>query len=396
MQYDVVVCGLGSAGFTAAVAAARQGAKTAVLEKEFTPGGILTVGGNCAIDQFNNPFKSGDKMVIKGIGLEFVKKLEELGFAEIPDMYAPYVHHAQYSVKVNPVAAAKVMDDMLLSEGVDIYYSQPVVDVNVEQIDGEKHIKSVVISTKQGLKTIQSKVFIDTTGDGDLSAFAGANFDAGDNNGTFQPGTIRYYPAVIGNGDYVLDFGDNHNHVNKMDATDSDALTMANIAARRMLFEQMLNLKNQGQNGIMASAPMVAQREGRRIKGITSMNVDDFVAGKVFEDSICYSFWFVDIHRENEPALIKYITSGVTPTIRYTSMLPKGFENLITAGRCVSSDRETNSALRVKASCMAMGQAAGTAAALSAIENISPTKIDIKALKQRLKDSGAVVPAQME
>ena len=83
MQYDVVVCGLGSAGFTAAVAAARQGAKTAVLEKEFTPGGILTIGGNCAIDQFNNPFKSGDKMVIKGIGLEFVKKLEELGFSRI-------------------------------------------------------------------------------------------------------------------------------------------------------------------------------------------------------------------------------------------------------------------------------------------------------------------------
>ena len=382
-NYDIIVCGGGCAGFCAAVAAARMGAKTALVEKYNTPGGILTVLGNNSIDQFNNPFIRENKMVITGIGWEFVLRLHKEGYARIPDMNAPRENHEQYGVKVNPVAAAKIMDDMLLESGVILYYGQSVVDA--ETSDGR--ICGILISTKSGLKRLTAKVFIDCTGDGDLAAFAGAGFVAGNSNGTFQPGTLRYYPAVDAD-DQILNYGDNKNHV-KLDVTDSDSITKSEIASRKMIFEQM----KRGDR-IMAVAPAVAPREGRRIAGITEMNVEDYYNGKVFEDSVCYSYWFVDIHREGQAAYIKYITHDKTPTIRLSSMISRDISNLMMAGRCVSSDRETNSSLRVKASCMAMGQAAGTAAAISVLSGVDPSQVPADKVKQALDDSGAIIPGK--
>ena len=381
--FDIIVCGGGCAGFCAAVAAARMGAKTALVEKYNTPGGILTVLGNNSIDQFNNPFIRDKKMVITGIGWEFVRRLHKEGYARIPDMNAPRENHEQYGVKVNPVAAAKIMDDMLLESGVALYYGQSVVDA--ETSDGR--ICGIIISTKSGLKRLTAKVFIDCTGDGDLAAFAGAGFVAGNGNGTFQPGTLRYYPAVDAD-DQILNYGDNKNHV-KLDVTDSDSITKSEIASRKMIFEQM----KRGDR-IMAVAPAVAPREGRRIAGITEMNVEDYYNGKVFEDSVCYSYWFVDIHREGQAAYIKYITHDKTPTIRLSSMISRDISNLMMAGRCVSSDRETNSSLRVKASCMAMGQAAGTAAAIAVLSGVDPGQVPADKVKQALDENGAIIPGK--
>lgn len=381
--YDIIVCGAGSAGFCAAVAAARMGAKTALVEKYNTPGGILTVLGNNSIDQFNNPFIQNKKMVITGIGWELVLRLQKEGYANIPDMNAPRQNHEQYGVKVNPVAAAKIMDDMLLESGVSLYYGQSVVDA--ETVEGR--IQSILISTKSGLKRLGAKIFIDCTGDGDLAAFAGAEFIAGDGKGVFQPGTLRYYPAVDAE-DKILNYGDNRNHV-PINITDSDSITRSEIASRKLIFEQM----KRGDR-IMAVAPAVAPREGRRIKGITEMNVEDYYNGKVFEDSVCYSYWFVDIHREGQAAYIKYITHDKTPTIRLSAMISKDIDNLMMAGRCVSSDRETNSSLRVKASCMAMGQAVGTAAAIAVREGMDAAQVPVDMVKQALDENGAIIPGK--
>ena len=119
-EYDVVVCGLGSAGFTAAVMCGRLGLKCAAVEKYHMPGGVMTVLGNNSIDQFNNPFADGDKLVITGIGWEFVNRLAAMGGAAIPDMDAEYKYHWQYGVKVNPTLAASLMNDMLVEAGVDL------------------------------------------------------------------------------------------------------------------------------------------------------------------------------------------------------------------------------------------------------------------------------------
>lgn len=382
-KYDVVVCGCGSAGFCAAIAAARNGVKTAVIEKYSTPGGILTVLGNNSIDQFNNPFRKTNKMVIGGIGWEFVLNLYKDGFARIPDMNADYVEHSQYGVKVNPVAAAKVMDDMLINAGVDIYYGQPVVDVITEN----KTVKSVLISTKDGIKSIESSVFIDCSGDADISHFAGATTYDGDGNGHFQPGTIRYYPAVLpDNNDKVLNFGDNRNHI-KINSTNSEDITRSEIEARRLLYAEMLKGKL-----IMSSAPAVAPREGRRVKGVSMMKVDDYLSGKQYDDSICYTFWFVDIHREGMAAEIRYLKHELTPSVRLSSMISSEFDNLAFAGRCISTDRQTNSAIRVKASCMAMGQAIGTASSMAVKKDINLADVPIDELKYTLSCQGAIVP----
>ena len=382
--YDVIVCGAGSAGFCAAVAAARMGVKTALVEKYNGPGGILTVLGSCSIDQFNDPFRPDKKMVIGGIGWELVLRIYREGFAHIPDMDAPYERHDQYGVKVNPVAAAKIMDDMLLESGVTLYYGQSLVAAERE---GDE-ISGILIATKTGLKKLRAKLYIDCTGDGDLAAFAGASFTAGDGSGTFQPGTLRYYPAVEGT-DRVLNHGDNRNHVG-IDITDSDSITASEIASRKMIYSQMLAGEK-----IMAVAPAVAPREGRRIAGLTELSAEDYCAGKVFEDSVCYSFWFVDIHREGQASYIQYITHGKTPTIRLTNMISKDLSNMMMAGRCVSSDRAANSALRVKASCMAMGQAAGTAAALAVRDGIGIRDVSVEKLLKTLDESGAIIPGKM-
>ena len=381
--YDIIVCGAGCAGFCAAVAAARMGAKTALVEKYNTPGGILTVLGNNSIDQFNNPFIPEKKMVITGIGWELVQRLQKEGYANIPDMNAPRQNHGQYGVKVNPVAAAKIMDDMLIESGVSLYYGQSVVDA--ETVNGR--IQRILIATKSGLKRLGAKIFIDCTGDGDMAAFAGAEFIAGDGRGVFQPGTLRYYPVVDAQ-DKILNYGDNRNHV-PINITDSDSITKSEIASRKMIFEQM----KRGDR-IMAVAPAVAPREGLRIKGITEMNLEDYYNGQVFEDSVCYSYWFVDIHREGQAAYIKYITHDKTPTIRLSAMISKDLSNLMMAGRCVSSDRETNSSLRVKASCMAMGQAAGTAAAIAVRDGVDAVQVPADKVKQALDENGAIIPGK--
>lgn len=381
--FDIIVCGAGPAGFCAAVAAARMGMKTALVEKYNTPGGILTVLGNNSIDQFNNPFIPHRKMVIGGIGWEFVLRLYREGYARIPDMNAEYVCHDQYGVKVNPVAAAKIMDDMLLESGVYVYYGQSVVAAETK----ENRIESILISTKSGLKRLKAHIYLDCTGDGDLAAFAGASFWAGDRQGNFQPGTLRFYPALDAD-DKILNYGDNRNHV-RINTTDSDSITQSEIESRRMIYEQM----KQGDR-IMAVAPAVAPREGRRIRGLSEMKVEDYCSGRIFEDSVCYSYWLVDIHRENQPAYIQYITHEKTPTIRLSSMISRDFSNLMMAGRCVSSDRETNSALRVKASCMAMGQAAATAAAVAIRENRDVGAVSIQKVLDALAEAGAIIPGK--
>jgi hypothetical protein len=124
------------------------------------------------------------------------------------------------------------------------------------------------------------------------------------------------------------------------------------------------------------------------------MNVEDYCAGKIFEDSVCYSYWFVDIHREGQAAYIQYITHEHTPTIRLSAMISKDLPNLMMAGRCVSSDRETNSSLRVKASCMAMGQAAGTAAAIAVADGVDVRYVCVEKVKNTLDQNGAIIPGR--
>ena len=122
------------------------------------------------------------------------------------------------------------------------------------------------------------------------------------------------------------------------------------------------------------------------------MKVEAYFSGKQYDDSVCYTFWFVDIHRKGMASEIHYIKHENTPSVRLSSMISSEFDNLVMAGRCISTDRQTNSAIRVKASCMAMGQAIGTASAVAVQNKIKIKDISVNDLKTKLSLQGAIVP----
>jgi hypothetical protein len=425
-SYDVIVAGAGCAGFCAAVQAGRLGLRTAVFDEYGAAGGTMTVMGSCSIDQFNNPHRPvGDRMVIGGIAWEFVRELERRGFAVIPDMDAEYRVHWQYGVKVNPIAAAQCMDDFLIAANVDIHYHQKIVAVETHEEDGRVTVDSVLVSDKSGLSRYKAKVFIDCTGDGDLCAWAGADYECAD---PLQPGTLRLYidhlvqnpdalktaerrwseaiarDASLGKMATFADLtsllsgdGDNQNHICNINATDSDSLTKAEILSRRYLKQLMDIIRDSGlQDPFIATAPAIGIRESRRIIGDTIMTEADYLNKRIYDDAVCYTYWFIDIHRAGQASHIVYLHDDKTPTISLGALCPTKLKNMFVAGRCVSADRACSSAIRVKASCMAMGQAASAAAMVYLCEGEAKTIHDIctKSVCRLLAREGAIVPDQ--
>ena len=421
--FDVIVAGAGSAGFCAAVQAARGGLSVGLFEHFAMPGGTMTVLGARSIDQFNNPHRPvGDRMVIAGVGWEFVTELARRGFADIPDMDAPYQVHWQYGVKVNPLAAAQCMDDMMLEAGVALYYRQGIVSVDTEDAPEGTRVTGVIVTTKDGLVRHRARWFIDCSGDGDLCAWAGAPFEIADD---LQPGTLRLYPdgcaltaddlagadslwqgrvasdpalaeALCG-GHFDLitrQLGDNTNHVCGLNTADSAVRSEAEIRARRDQVRLMTALKESGAKlRILGSGPESAARESRRITGDGVMTGDDYLQKRLYDDAVCYTYWFIDIHKANRASEIVYLRDEKTPTVSLGAMRPLGLANVYVAGRCVSTDRSCNSAIRVKASCMAMGQAAGAAVVQAQRQGAAHTRaVDTEGVRAYLRAQGAIVP----
>jgi len=150
------------------------------------------------------------------------------------------------------------------------------------------------------------------------------------------------------------------------------------------------------ENAYVAScSPVVSARESARVVGNAYVTGADYMAGKTDETSVCYSFYPIDVHRgknESKPLDNEYHTEGRVPGIPYGSLVAKGFDNLMMAGRIASGDRRAQSAYRIQASCMAMGEAAGTAAAICVKDGVDADKIDIQKLRKTLHDNGAMVP----
>jgi hypothetical protein len=171
--------------------------------------------------------------------------------------------------------------------------------------------------------------------------------------------------------------------VHHINAGDSEGKTKLELEARRGLLRLVRFLRTQPglENLVIDSvSPECGVRETATIKGDATITADDYRTGRIWEDSLCYAFYPIDLHRSDGDGLGKEpLKEGIVPTVPRGALLPKGAKNLLVAGRCVSSDRLANSGLRVEASCMAMGQAAGALAALSAKEGL-------------LEEHGAIVP----
>ena len=419
-KFDVLVAGGGVAGFCAAVAAARMGKKVALLENNGALGGILTAGGNPQIGIFYAYYKQA----ISGIGWELCKNLQAQGWAEIPDFATidTRLGGIPSNVKVCAPMAEAEMDRMCLAAGVELFFHTKIVDAVVEN----GAICGVIAAEKGGLTLFTADVYVDCTGDGDLSVLAGADYEK---SPVLQPGTLGYrfrtqnidalseevlrehfqckkekgevlhgdfwpeYHAPILN--YFMEGGDNANHV-VMDGSTADGLTKAEVAGREKMARMLNFASKEADITVGGVAAYTAARETRRIVCDMQISKTDFLTGKLYEDSVCYGYYNIDLHtyEENNALVGQSLPDGVVPAVPYRALCVKGLKNLLVAGRCACADREVMSALRVKASCMAMGQAAGTAAALATEKSGAVRDVDIPLLKQTLQGSGAIVPSE--
>jgi len=181
------------------------------------------------------------------------------------------------------------------------------------------------------------------------------------------------------------------------DSTTSELHTVANHQGRATLLKLVRELRTfPGCENvrIMDLKTETAVRETYRIDGIYKMTKEDYVDGKVYEDSISHSFYPIDLHREGKSIYQEFLKPDIVASVPLRTLIPKKSQNFLVAGRCVSSDRLANSALRVQASCMGMGQAAAVTAVLASKQGTTPADVPIGDIKQMLREHGAIVPSQ--
>ena len=421
-EYDVVVCGGGPAGFIAAIAAARNGARTALVERYGFLGGMATIG-------YVNPvsvFTYNDSQVVGGIPWEFVQKLENMGggFIEKP------LGNVAFEQEHYKLLAQR----MTLEAGVDLYMHSYLSGC---VMDGGR-ISQVIIENKNGTEALSSKVFIDCTGDGDLAALASVEMQP-DEGAPLQPlssyfilggvdlDTPMMQEAICHNkqGENchclpvrekllerkeelgIPEFGgpwfcrtgqDGVVTVNMTrtagNAIDNRDFVRAECVLREDAFRMAALLKDNfdefKDSYLIAVSVQGGIRETRRIKGVHTITADEYVTAYHYHDSIARGAHPIDIHVASGPA--QNITFLKTPAyVPYRALIAPTHSNLIVAGRCLSADKKAFASLRVQASCMDMGQAAGTAAAMAAGSELPVQEVNTELLVAKLREQGSII-----
>jgi hypothetical protein len=421
-EVDVLVAGGGPAGFSAAFAAARMGARTLVVEQCGCLGGVATAGGHnhiCLYSEWGSPVR-----VVGGIIWEAGKRTADAGWGSITPSAADF-----------ELEGMKLVLERMAEEsraGV-LYYTQ-VCGALVR--DGR--LMGVLIQNKGGRQAIMAKVVVDATGDGDVAALSGVPFDKGrEGTGAMQPMTLMFtiggvdyerVRAFRGN-DYELkavwkkaqeagdmrpfqavimgwwwtptrpdQLGINFTHINGVDGTRAEDLTRATIEGRRQAWETIEVYRKYvpGMENchMLSTPPMVGVRETRRIRGEYRLTRADVVGEREFPDSVGYGSFFIDIHNVGGPGMDEKVwrpRPGFRYQIPWRILVPEGVDNLLVAGRCASADHEALGSLRVMPQCGVMGQAAGTAAALSVRDGRPVRETDPRRLQEALRSEGCIL-----
>jgi len=375
-EIDVLVVGGGTAGVVAAIQAGRAGAKTLLIERGAQLGGAMTTGGVA----FPGLFDAWGKQVIAGIGWELVKESVELDQGQMPDFSKVPQKHWQNQVFINQFLYAILAEEKCEQAGVQIAYHEfPQAAAKTEK---GWQVECIGFGTK---RRVNCKQIIDCTGGAEVVGMLGFTRLREEER---QPGSYLY---MMGK---AHDPGRNQIHrlyVHGADSTNSRTVTHANLTGRKSILAALREKKGAR---LMHLQPETGFRESYRIDGETLITVNDYRSGKKFDDAICYAFYPVDLHTKNgvKPEPLK---PGVIPTVPLRALIPKESKNIIVAGRCVSSDRLANSGLRVQASCMGMGQAAGVAATLAAKAGSTPLEIPLKEIHDLLRQHGAIIPGDV-
>jgi hypothetical protein len=419
---DVFVAGGGPAGVAAAVAAARQGARVFLAERNTCLGGMGTAG---MLPLFM-PFTDGVRMLAGGIGADIQRRLKENGGTGPGS-----------DVTIRAEVLKRVYDDLVVDANVQFLFHANLIAVESEA----GKVSAAVLSGKSGLFAVKARVFLDCTGDGDLAAWAGAPFEKGDEHGNMMAGTLcslwadidwsavnnggrasdesrledafrdrvfthddRHLPGMFRVGQHTG--GGNIGHTFGLDSTDERSITQALLWARKSLVEYERYYKNYlkgfEQMELVATASQLGARESRRILGDYVLNLEDFKSRAVFPDEIGRYNYAVDIHAA-KPDLASYeryaedfkklrYGKGESYGIPYRCLVPRKLTNVLVAGRCVSTDRYMQSSIRVMPGCFITGQAIGVAAAICARQGCDTRGVPAAELQRRLKDLGAYLP----
>ncbi|HYF18492.1 MAG TPA: FAD-dependent oxidoreductase [Ramlibacter sp.] len=422
---DVLVCGGGVAGTMAAVAAARQGANVVLAERYGFLGGNATAG---AVAQFNSWQTAAGRPVIGGLAREVVERLRAHGGAGEHQVFTMSTGHRMDRVEYAPEVLKLVLDELVTGAGV-----QPLLHATLLDVQRELDRAAVVrLVTKSGVVTVRPRVLVDTTGDMDALRQAGARFLDLEEGEALQPATMmfRFGPVDFTRFDAIpteekaalarrgFEAGalaraalhaardpysdDAWFNISRLavDATDAMALGRAEIEGRRQAWSaaQYLRAHVPGceRGRLVAFGTQVGVRETRRVRGDHVLTAQELLEPAQFKDAIALGAYPIDIHPAAGGGLdYRALGEDHAYPIPYRSLIPAGLANALVAGRGVSATHQALAAIRVMTISMAVGQAAGTAAAMAALAGapINVRNVPVPELRRRLEAAGALLPA---
>ena len=419
-RYDVIVVGSGSAGSSAAISAARSGARTLLVDRLAFMGGTSTA----VLDTFYAFYTPGEspRRVVGGLGWEIVERLTQEGVCfERPNTYGAGtgVTYDQETLKVTWERAAQ-------DAGVDILLHTWATGV---RLDGRR-AEAVRIWNKGGERWISASVVVDASGDADVSAFAGADYEDMHTSGKVQSLSTLFRLANVdvevathtrkadmwalmreaaADGGYALPRLEGSWHrtpfagvvmvhmtrIPNVDATDPVALTAAEIEGRRQVREYHRFLRDRvpgfENSVVVGTSPSIGVRESRRVIGDYQLTRDDVLTARRFDDEVALCGAPIEDHGAGGGTEWQYVPGCAVYGIPYRTLLPRNIDGLLVAGRCFSSTHDAHASARSMATCMAMGQAAGTAASMAALGNCMPRDVAPQDLRNVLIKRGAIL-----
>ncbi|MHB9031553.1 MAG: FAD-dependent oxidoreductase [Anaerolineae bacterium] len=393
--WQVIVVGGGPGGILAALAAARTGARTLLIERYGYLGGMATAGLMTSFNGFRNELPPNHVQTVRGLAQELVDRLLAAGGASAQTAHGHFgtltPGSCPYAVSFDPEILKGVALEMLLEAGVELRLHTTFSTV----ICAGRDISAVVAESKSGRQAFSADIYVDATGDGDLAFQAGARFEQAENRGQHlmpttlmlrvtglpepKPGERSLYINGV-----TTRWGPGVGEVNGASAED---LTRAESQARNALPGYMAKLREQyPQACLVAAAATIGIRETRRIVGLYTITEDDALSGRPQPDSVAVSSNPVPGYY-GERRFLDHLGFEIP----YRSLVPADIDNLLLAGRCISASQPAFQSARSMAPAMAISQASGTAAAMCALQKAAPAKLDVSALQARLAADGAVV-----
>lgn len=429
--WDVIVAGGGPAGCTAAATAAREGARTLLIESTGSLGG----SGTSALVPAWCPFSDKEKIIYRGMA-EKVFSAGKEGMAHVGKEDLDWV-------PIDPEKLKRVYDDLVLGYGVTVLFHTVLSTV---ETDGQGGVSTLIVTNKSGLSALQAKVYVDCTGDADITAWAGGDFQQG---GKLMPATHCFalanvneevylrgpnlHPAnpdspiwaILKSGKYPLipdshlcsnltgpgTVGFNAGHIWEVDNTKTETVSKAMSKGRKIAaaFRDALAEfypEAFGNSYLVMTGSSMGIRETRRITGDYVLTLKDYLERKSFEDEICRNSYFIDVHWAKEEAAtsaenfwdfekkhaFRY-EKGESHGIPYRCLTPKRLKNVLVAGRSISCEQIVQGSVRVMPVCLAMGEAAGIAAAHAVKYHHNDVHaVDTRRLRKRLREEGAYLP----